>query len=344
MTEKDFIRDRKVGFVPLIHRLLGMIRKSTQLELDSFSEQFPSESGKEKGYTSQSFSEARQKLLPEAFVLLNEELIQGFYEDNDFKTYKGFRLLAGDGSVMEIPNTKENRETYGYISNQQEGFQVARSLTCHLFDVENKLTISACASRYDDNERNLLKQNIEYLENLGQSHIQDLLLLDRGYPSADLMLFLEERGIKYLMRCSNSFYKEIKETTSPDEIVSIQITSKRANDLKRQGTPIPKGTVLKTRVIKVELSTGEIETLITSTTSEEVSYEESKELYAKRWGVETHFNELKHKFEIENFSAEKPMLIEQDFHATIVLGNIASLFEQEAEEELQEKNKKKLKI
>ena len=108
--------------------------------------------------------------------------------------------------------------------------------------------------------------------------------------------------------------------------------------MKEQGTLIPVGTVLKIRVIKVKLSTGEIETLITDLTAEELSYEECKALYFKRWGIETRYDQLKNQFEVENFSGVTPTVIEQDFYATILLSNMASLIEQDAHEEMQKKN------
>jgi hypothetical protein len=140
------------------------------------------------------------------------------------------------------------------------------------------------------------------------------------------------------MRVSSRFYKEVNDSAVPDQRVEIVITKERAKELKQQGTPIPVGTVLAVRVIKVILSTGEIETLITDVPEDAISYEESKELYFKRWGIETRFNELKHQFEIENFSGETPVVIEQDFYATVLLSNMASLIEQDAQEEMQEKN------
>lgn len=108
-NERDFKRNRKIGFFPLLGLILRMVRKSTQLELDEFREMFMPEEAAKTTYTKQSFSEARQKLSPAAFALLNDELIQAFYEDGDFKTYQGFRLLAMDGSVMELPNTSETQ-------------------------------------------------------------------------------------------------------------------------------------------------------------------------------------------------------------------------------------------
>jgi IS4 transposase len=341
-NENDFTRERKIGFVSLIYIIMRMIRKSTQLELDEFREKFMEESAKTTSYTKQSFSEARQKLNPVAFTLLNDEYVRRFYEDGDFRTYKGFRLLAEDGSVLQLPNTKETQKTYGYASTGDKNAKLARALSTHLYDLENKIVISTTLGRYDDSERNLAKQDIEKLLSLEElSNARNLILFDRGYPSADLIQYLEKKEIYYLMRTNANFYKEVNETTTPDEIVQIEITSERAKRLEKQGTPIPKGTILKVRVLKVELSTGESETLITNLTRDELTYEESKALYFKRWGIETRFNELKHKFEVENFSGEKPIIIEQDYYATVLLGNIASVLEQGAEEELQEKNQHK---
>lgn len=340
-SEKDFTRKRKIGFVPLVCLVLRMIRKSTQLELDEFRERFMPELAEKTSYTKQSFSEARQKLSPVAFTLLNDEIVRGFYEDDDFKKFKGFRLLAIDGSLIEVPNTLETQQTYGYISTHKDGVKAARALSSSLFDVENKILISSCLSRYDDNERSLAKRNIDNLLSFEGSSIPNLILFDRGYPSADFIKYLEEKGIKYVMRSHTSFYKEVVNTSMPDEQVQIEITRERAYFLKRQGTPIQKGTLLGLRVLTVELPTGEIEILLTNLNKDELSYEESKTLYFKRWGIETRFNELKHKFEIENFSGEKPIIIEQDFYAAVFLSNIASIFEQEAEAELREKNKNK---
>jgi hypothetical protein len=41
---------------------------------------------------------------------------------------------------------------------------------------------------------------------------------------------------------------------------------------------------------------------------------------------------------VENFSGEKPLLLGQDFYATLLVSNIASLVEQEAEAELKKKS------
>lgn len=239
---------------------------------------------------------------------------------------------------MELPNTKEMQKKYGFVSTGDKTFKRARALSSHLVDIENKLAVSTTLARYDVGERDLAKINIEKMLTQETQYSWDLILFDRGYPSAAFISYLMSKGGHFLMRVSSRFYKEVNDSAAPDQRVEIVITKERAKELKRQGTPIPVGTVLTVRVIKVILSTGEIETLITDVPVDEISYEESKELYFKRWGIETRFNELKHQFEIENFSGETAVVIEQDFYATVLLSNMASLIEQDAQEEMQKKN------
>jgi Transposase DDE domain len=338
VNEKDFTRNRKAGFQEIILIILNKISKTMQLELDGFKTKFFTDEKKETTYTKQSFSEARQKLSPQAFTMLNDECIRDFYQDGNYKTYNGWRLLAIDGSVQEVPNNKETREVYGYVTNGEEEFKVARARSTWLHDLENDITITSKLGRYDDSERKMAKENIEKMLSLGISGTRDLILFDRGFPSADMIQFLIDKGIKFMMRVSTGFYKEVVNTLTKDEIVHIEMTKQRCRELKKKGLSFQEGSVITIRVIKVELPSGEIEILITNLTQEELPYEESSALYFRRWGLEGRFNDLKHKFEIENFSGEKKISIGQDFYATMLLSNIASLIKQDAESELDDED------
>lgn len=332
MERNQFTRKRKVGFVMVVAIIMNMIRRSTQIELDDFREVFMTEQSQNTTYTKQSFSEARQKLSPAAFTLLNDEFVKGFYEDN-YKTYKGFVLLAGDGSVIEIPNTPETREHYGSIESS-EGSRMARARYSHLYDVLNQISVAPLLARVDASERDLLKNNIEALQALTLPNTPILLLLDRGYPSADLILYLMSRGIRFVMRASSQFFTEVKEARS-DAVVEIEMTKERRKALRKRGIRIPRGTVISLRVIKVELASGLIETLVTDLTIEEVAHDEFKQLYHMRWSIETGIDIAKNKFEIQNISGQKPIIIDQDFYATVLLSNIASVIKQAAQEELE---------
>jgi len=69
-----------------------------------------------------------------------------------------------------------------------------------------------------------------------------------------------------------------------------------------------------------------------------------KELYFKRWGVETFYDELKNKLKVEYFSGYSQNTIEQDYNVTIFVSNIQTLIVNDLEKEIQEQTKdRKLK-
>lgn len=341
---EDFTRDRKLGFTDIIMLLMNMIKKSTQLEIDEFIERFDKkENGEAMGYSKQAFSKARQKLLPEAFVSLNDTFIDNYYADSEFDMYRGYRLMAADGTTIELPNTEETREHFGYAEGGINKLRVARGRASGLYDLANKILIDCELGRYDDNERDLVKKNIEKLLSYNQDHIKNLILFDRGYPSLEFILYLMDKKIDFLMRVEKVFLKEINEIKSDDEIVEIELTKKRLAGLKLKGLGswIKNIKSIKIRVIKTVLPSGEEEILISSLLSADITKEELIELYFERWSIETKFDELKNKLEIENFTGEKVITIQQDFYASILINNIASMIRQDAEEELQERIKEK---
>jgi hypothetical protein len=54
--------------------------------------------------TKQAFSQLREKIIPSAFIDLNDNFIDWFYSDGVFKRFKGFRLLSVDGSITDVTN------------------------------------------------------------------------------------------------------------------------------------------------------------------------------------------------------------------------------------------------
>jgi hypothetical protein len=319
---------------------MNLVRKTTQIEIDKYITAVFSDR-KRMTYTKQAFCEARQKLSPMAFTLLHDDLITNYFSDGDFKTYKSRRLLAIDGSILEIPNNIETQCAYGYATNGYKNIKTARALMSALYDLENKLIVSAQLDRYDSSERTLAKKNIEQMLSYDKYPIKNLILFDRGYPSIEFISYLMDMGIDFLMRSKENFLKEINELQGLDQEIEIEITKERQKQLKRQGFNIEIGKKIKIRVVKVILDSGEEETLITNLSSDELNYEEAKELYFKRWGIETNFDELKNRLQLENFSGEKPLIIEQDFYASLFVSNMASIICQDAQEELDEKNKQK---
>ena len=294
----------KMKFSEAMYFIIKGIKKTLQIELDTWFEG----QGKES-MTKQSFSELRQKISPKAFVELNDIFVEQFYT-NEYKKYKGYRLLAIDGSITEIPNTAQNREYFRYYHNQSEWKQ-ARAMVTVVYDIENDCMVESDIRTWKAAERDVAKDLIEKVCKKGTKN--DLILFDRGYPSIGMFEFLEEKQVKFLMRVKKGkFQNQIDAANEKDQIIVIGKNE------------------LKLRVVNVELSTGETEKLVTNLLYNEFSESDFKDLYFKRWGIEVKYNQLKSKYELENFSGCVPMAIEQDFYANIFLSNMLSLAKNEA--------------
>ena len=309
----------KMDFKDLITFALNFIKKSIQIELDLF---FKNIKGVETTMTKQAYSQARQKLSPNAFIILNEAVIKWFYKDDDFKTFRGYRLSAIDASILELNNSERLREAFGYVENST--VKLARAMSAGIYDIENDMMLTSKIASYKSKEREIAVELIEQLKALGLKN--DLILFDRGYPSYDLINYLESEKIKYLMRVSRSFISgSVWDTKGPDEIKEVKIGKK----------------TLKVRIIGFLLDSDEEEILVTNLTDESFDIKDFKELYFKRWGIETKFNELKSRLQIENFTGDTQIAVEQDFYASIYLSNMAAIAKEQANQEIKEKNEDK---
>lgn len=151
-------------------------------------------------YSKQAFSKGRQRILPEAFKELHRLSQEFFYKEADYKTYFNHRILAVDGSKINLPYNKELLEIYG---SQKSTNGLIQSLVSCIVDVLNNVILDGIMAPYNSNEQELAKQHIE---NLRETILEnDIILFDRGYPSAKLMQFLNNAGCKYIMRCASNF-------------------------------------------------------------------------------------------------------------------------------------------
>lgn len=314
MEEKDFTRNRKVDFPKLMIFILSCSKKSLQSALFAFTSRFKFENGT---YSKQAFSKARKKINPTAFLAIFKESVKMFYEVPDYKRYKGYRVTAIDGTKYNLPNNNEMKEIYGF---QKSSGEQPQALGSCLYDVLNGIIIDALIAPFNANERELAKQHIEELSRMNTK--KEILLMDRGYPSAELISFIENKGFKYVMRCSNQFINRTKTKVIGNDCV---VNHKFSN-----------GILAKIRVITFPLNSKTNEILITNIFDKDFTIEDFAYLYHMRWNIEEKYNDLKNKLEIENFSGNSNIAVLQDFYATMFLNNIASIMALDYEEEIKQ--------
>ena len=254
-------KNAKTSFIDAINFILKGLRKTLQIELDEWFEFLDSEESMSK----QAFSQLRQKIKPEAFEQLNDDFISWFYDDDNFKKFSCFRLLAIDGSITEVPNNSNTKEYFSYHHNQSDR-QTARAMVGVIYDIENDFILESDIRNWKDAERDVAKELIERLELKGFRN--DLFLFDRGYPSKDLFDFLESKHLKYLMRIKvTKFSNDTDKANEPDQIFMLNHKNK----------------TLKVRIINVVLPSGQAEKLVTNIMDENYTNEDFKKLYFKRW-------------------------------------------------------------
>lgn len=99
----DFTRNRKLPFEQLVLCMLKLLRRSLQLELDSF---FKAIGSGVQSITASGFIHSRRKLSPDLFYDLNVLIASAYYIGNEenVSLWKGHRVLAVDGSTIELPS------------------------------------------------------------------------------------------------------------------------------------------------------------------------------------------------------------------------------------------------
>ena len=297
--------------------------------------------------TNSAYTQARAKLNWTAFKEFFDDTVEYFYSDEEYQRYKDFRLLAIDGSVVILPNSddikKEFNPTIAKCQIKEYEKEVVQARASVLYDVLNNMAIDATIVnkvKSDNNnliaydERTLALQHLQYCNS------DDLVIMDRGYPSYELFAkAYNKTNILFRIR-KNSFVKA-KSLFAPhceqkDIILEINAPKYLKDDLRKNNIP----TKMKIRFVQVKLPNNQIEVLATNVLDNDIlKTSDFKELYAKRWNIETYYDLIKNRLSLENFTGLTALSVKQDFYATIFLTNYESMITYDLNIDLQEKTK-----
>ena len=271
--------------------------------------------------TGSAFSQARYKVKPELFHDLLE-FFKAPYNSSEKKFWKGHILLAGDGSTLNLPPSKDIEAYFGVHSVTQLGTKRYLARTLLIYDVLNNFIVSGHISTMKTGEKNLLR------EWLSTASINDnqILILDRGFGNFCTLKELFGKGTEFCIRLptdNSNFARRVINDGREDFITRWEPSPKeRENSRNNQLDCVP----IQVRVIKIRLSSGETELLVTNLSDQQkYTAKDMAELYKLRWGVEEGFKNLKPKMKIEQFGCKKAAGIFQEFYAHIFCINMVSL-------------------
>mgnify|MGYP003292243017 CR=1 FL=1 len=333
-----FTRNRKLPFETVIRTVIGMESKSLTNELINIFDANPALP------STSAFVQQRYKIKPEAF----KAIFDGFTAQIANETSAEFRILAVDGSDIQIATNPDDLSSYHPGANGQKPYNLIHLNA--LYDLNQHIyTDAVIQGKMNWNEHSALQEMID-----GSNINKALVIADRGYESYNNMAHIQEKGWYFLIRIKDgkTGIKDgliLPECDEFDEKLSIKLTRRQNKETKELLKDrnhyrfIPVNSTfdylkvkskkydpvefyeLGFRIVRFKVTDDLYETVLTNLDKEVYPSEKLKVLYAARWGIETSFRDLKYTIGMLDFHSKKVMCIHQEIYAHLIIYNFAEM-------------------
>lgn len=332
---RDFTRNRKLPLSTMLQMLIGMGGGSLMKELHEWFDL--------SAHTASisAFVQQRNKIKPEALEyvfrhFLNTVSLPG--------TCCGYRLLAVDGSDLRLPTN--SGDSFSLIQNEEGGKHYNLVHLNAMYDLVNHTYVDATIQpKKGMNEHAALVSMVDRSQLSGNI----IALMDRGYESFNNIAHFQEKDWKYIIRAKDSYgiITKLDVPNAPEFDIDIVLTLTRRQTketlelLEKFPTRYrwiqphttfdyikPKESKfydLKFRAVRFQISEETYETVYTNLDAKEFPIEKIKDLYHRRWGIETSFRELKYAIGLASLHGKKKEFMFQEVFARLVLYNYTSL-------------------
>jgi len=329
---RDFTRKRTLTPAVLIQLIVTMDEKSVWKGLlRHFRRRIDTPSAS-------AFVQQRQKLLPSAL----EDLFHRFSDHlRPQKKFRGYRLLAADGSSLKSGAYSADKDAYRPGTERQHGWNLFHINA--LFDIENGIYTDVIVQKEHTKHESMALREMAERSAIAAPVI---LLADRNYEAYNNFACLEKRGWKYLIRIKDRDRKNAYGVKLPDEPefdLPVRMTLGRLTpqQLRQHDIPVPEYYYrlpnsipfdyldaestdfyeFSARIVRLMLKDGRAQLLITDLDAEQFPLSALRELYTRRWGIETSFRELKYTVGLIHLHSRKSDLVLQEIFAAFTVFN-----------------------
>ena len=280
--------------------------------------------------------QARSKISSRVFQFILNELNKAFPTDN---LYKGYHLIAVDGSELQIPLDFSDPDTL-HKSASKGKFLSAFHLNASFDILNNRYLDMIVQGIHSKNEVEAMWKIVERFHDDNA-----IFIADRNYATWNTMAHIIQSGKSFLIRVKDihSISSLLRKFNLPDEEfdldLHITLTRKQTKDIKSQPEKYRFLSTTSTfdfidehnpayelhfRVVRFKLDgSEEYESIITNLSRDEFSKDEIKEIYNTRWGIELSFRDLKYAADLCAVHAKKRESIQQEIWARMILYNIS---------------------
>lgn len=346
-----FSRERKLPLKTLIEAILFMGANTIKDELFDFFDF-------KNTPTTSAFVQQRQKIKSDAFRFIFNTFNEKTYSSKK-DLYKGFRLLAIDGSSIPISHDPRDKETYikqvckgGVVGKGHNAFHLTAmyDLLNHTY---NDVIIQGEARMSESGAFNEMVTNY--------SGARAIFIADRGFESLNSFVHVMKANHKYLVRVkdihSNGLLsslpeqddeefdidyqfiatrKQTKEVLKHREIYKWMSTTSKFDHFKSGEPYYP----IDMRIVRMKIDEEHYESIITNLDRNEFSVDTLKKLYEMRWGIETSFRDLKYAVGLCAFHAKNRESIKQEIYAKLLFYNFSERIIQKVKPKSSKKERK----
>ena len=333
----DFTRTRKISFTDVFKCMINWQGKSTGNEImDHFGHH-------DTDPSASAFIQQRDKIDTGAFEFLMHTFDEKCQPLNDLD-YRGYRLLACDGSDFNISRDPDDEETF--INEGEKGYNMMHVNA--FYDLQNLVyTDITFQGKKKVHEREACNRMLDRVRD-GEHTI---VIMDRGFESFNTFAHAIENGVMFVTRLkdidSNGILSAY-ELPDGEFDMDIKTTLTRRHTKETKGNP-DKYTILHAytdfdyltetqryydisfRIVRFRIADGSYGCVATNLPREEFPPDVMSDLYHRRWGEETSFRELKYTIGAVNFHSKKRDFIKQEIYTRVVFYNFCSTVTNHAE-------------
>lgn len=333
--DKDFTRNRKLPAGTLMQFLIAEGSSSTKNEILDFfgmAHQSPSSSA---------FFQQREKLKSEAF----HNVFDIFNESVPLnKKHMDYRFIAADGSTATYFSRDKYSPPDEYYVSPGNSAKGVYSIHINAFFDLNSHTYTEALLQPVHHKDEFRAFCIIVDRHTVLPGTKNVYIGDRGYCSYNNMAHVLHNGQYFLFRAKDIHQKglvgnfDFPEEDTFDITVDVSLVRshsakidcgasyRRFVDAAASFDYLEYGSKdtypLSFRIVRIKLSEGSFECLVTNLPADEFPPKRLKELYYARWGIESSFRKLKYTIGLSNFHSYKPELIKQEIWARLIAYNL----------------------
>ena len=334
---RDFTRNRKLGFKRLILMLLTMEGECIREEIYTYFGRSTDAPSKAAFY--RQLHNLKDGALRCLLLAFNRQLKNNLFNGK-------YRLVACDGSALDIFRDPDDPDTFyppGGMS--PKGYNQAY-INAFYSILDRRFTDLVIQPGRKRNEYSAFCQMVDASGPAGDGPAS-IYLGDRGYASYNNFAHVIENGQFFLIRCTDKktagilgrSLEGVKELDVHVERILSRSQSKKRREHPEfperyrhicQDVPLDHLTDdrreygISLRVIRVAVSPGSFENLITNLPDQEFDMDDFKELYHLRWDQENAYRDIKYPLCLKALHSKKYEYIVHEIWARAILHNFCS--------------------